>query len=170
MDNLVDATIANLRSVVNASSNAELAQKLGVDQSTISSWRARGRVPNKFIKFLREPANISSAEMGDIWPEMTSCATAVALVRYTLLRHEVASSGEVDRGLSVFLTLKPWWFVVHRAAHDLRSKMEALGIDLKTAQALIMQYDLRDPAATAGRVEQQLAEDLHDNPLLLNYE
>ena len=170
MENTVDATVANLRSVVNAKSNADLAQKLGVDQSTISSWRARGRVPSWFMVFLEKPRKETSAETSEVWPELTSCATAVALVRFTLLRHEVAVSQEVDRGLSVFLAIKPWWFVMHRAAHDLSLKMEAPGIDLKTAQALITQDDLRDPAATTSREAQQLAEDLADNPLLLKYE
>ena len=165
MQGNVDVTIANLRTVVKAKSNADLARKLGVDQSTISSWRARGRVPDQFLEFLKDPASQKS----QVWQELTECATAVALVRYTLLRHDVAKSRDIDRGMSVFLTLKPWWLVMHRAAHELRLKMDALGTDLKTAQALIMQDDLRDPDATARRVEQHLAEDLADSPHLENY-
>ena len=47
--------------------------------------------------------------------------------------------------------------------------MEALRVDLKTAQALIMQEDLRDPEATTRRVERQLEEDIDDNPWLAGY-
>lgn len=165
MQGNVDATIANLRAVVKAKSNADLARKLGVDQSTISSWQTRGRVPDQFLEFLKDPASQKSR----IWQELTDCATAVALLRHTLLRHDVAKSRDIDRGLSTFQTLKPWWLIMHRAAHELRLRMDALGTDLKTAQALIMQDDLRDPDATVRRVEQHLAEDLEDSQLLEHY-
>lgn len=165
MQGNVDATIANLRTVVKAKSNADLARKLGVDQSTISSWRARGRVPEEFVEFLKDPASQKSR----VWQELTDCTTAVALLRYTLLRQDVAKSRDIDHGMSTFLTLKPWWLIMHRAAHELRLRMDALGIDLKTSQALIMQDDLRDPDATARRIEQHLAEDLKDSQLLENY-
>ena len=78
-------------------------------------------------------------------------------------------SGDVDRALGVFLDLKPFWLVLHRSIHELRIKMEALRVDLKTAQALVMQDDLRDPGATTQRVEQQLEEDIADNPWLAGY-
>ena len=51
-----------------------------------------------------------------------------------------------------------------RAAHDLSLKMQALGVEMKTAQALILQDDLRDPDATSQRVAKHLAEDIADNP------
>ena len=52
MHSSVDATIAGLRGAVSAGTDAELARMLGVDQSTISSWRSRGRVPERFVKML----------------------------------------------------------------------------------------------------------------------
>ena len=165
MQSNVETTIAKLRTVVKAKSNAELARKLGVDQSTISSWQARGRVPDQFIEFLKDPVSQKS----QIWQELTDCATAVALLRYTLLMHEVAAGRDIDRGMGVFLTLKPWWIIMHSAAHELRLKMDTLDTDLKTAQALIMQDDLRDPDATSRRTALQLAEDQADNPHLENW-
>ena len=167
----VEATIQGLRGVVNAKSDAELARTLGIDQSTISSWRARGRVPQKFEKLLR--SNGSSAASGpidwstlEVWPELQELSRAIGLLRFTLLRSEVARSGDVDRAMSIFIDQKPFWFLMWRAAHDLGSKMHALGVELKTAQALILQDDLRDPEATAQRVAKHLAEDIADNPHL----
>ena len=43
-------------------------------------------------------------------------------------------------------------------------KMQALGVEMKTAQALILQDDLRDPDRTAQRVPKHLAEDISENP------
>ncbi len=71
--------------------------------------------------------------------------------------------------MAIFLDLKPFWLVLNRAVHDLRLKMEALSVDLKTAQALVMQDDLRDPLSTSQRVNAQLAEDVTDNPWLSNW-
>jgi hypothetical protein len=163
MPNTVETTIAGLRTVVNAKSDAELARFLGVNQSTISSWRARGSVPQRFQRMLQDPENgvVDSREVGG---EVRESAQAIALLRFTLLRQELARSRDVDRAMVVFSDLKPFWLVMHRAVHDLLSKIEALSVELRTAQALILQDDLRDPEATAERVAAHLSEDLADNP------
>jgi hypothetical protein len=66
--------------------------------------------------------------------------------------------------MGVFMDQKPFWLLLYRAAHDLGVKMQALGVEMKTAQALILQDDLRDPDRTAQRVAKHLAEDIADNP------
>lgn len=132
---VVESTINNLRTVVGAKNDAELARRLQIDQSTISSWRARGRVPSRFVKLL-EAEPIPSHE---VWPELHDRGTAVALARYAILRNEVAMGGNVDKALPTFLDVRPFWIVMHRAVHDLRSKMDALHVDLQTAAALLLQ-------------------------------
>lgn len=164
MQNSVDATIAGLRGAVSAGTDAELARMLGVDQSTISSWRSRGRVPERFVKMLDTGKKTGLDEVPQVWGELQERAQTLALIRFTLIRNEVAQSGDVDRALGVFLDLKPFWLVLHRSVHELRIKMETLRVDLKTAQALLMQEDLRDPKTTTRRVERQLEEDIADNP------
>lgn len=163
----IEATLAELRSVVGAKNDAELARRLKIDQSTISSWKARGRVPQKFTKLLEESE--AKPQPPEVWPELQDRATAVALVRFILLRSELARSRDVDQAIATLRDLKPFWLAMHRAVHDLRAKMEALGTDLGTAEALLFQEDLRDPDATAERVRAQLAEDLSDNPWLGDY-
>ncbi|MDT8856997.1 helix-turn-helix domain-containing protein [Paracoccaceae bacterium Fryx2] len=155
----MDATISALRSVIGAHNDAELAAKLEIDKSTISNWRSRGRVPQKFAKILDVAAH-------DVWPELHDRALAVALPRYGILRQPVVGSANLDAALAAFLDTKPFWFVVYRAAAELRLKMETLKIDLGSAAALILQEDLRDPSATALRVAAQLAEDEVENPNL----
>lgn len=171
MQQSVDATIQNLRGAVSAKSDAELARTLGIDQSTISSWRARGSVPQKFVKLLR--SNGLSAASGqkdwstlEAWPELQERSRAIGLLRFTLLRSEVAKSGDVDRAMNAFIDQKPFWLLMYRAAHDLGVKMQVLGVEMKTAQALILQEDLRNPDATAQRVAKHLAEDIAENPNL----
>ncbi len=169
METAIDTTIANLRSAVSAKTNAELARKLGIDQSTISSWRSRGRVPDRFKKMLDTPEKGLASRPPQVWGELQDRAHTLALIRFTLLRQEDANSRDVDRAMGVFLDLKPFWLILNRAVHELRLKMELLSIDLATAQALMMQDDLRDPDTTARRVEAQLAEDFEDNKWLVDW-
>jgi hypothetical protein len=72
--------------------------------------------------------------------------------------------------MTVFMTLKPFWLIMYRAVHDLRLKMLALGAELKTARARVMQEDLRNPEATSARVAAQLDEDMKDNPDLRGFD
>lgn len=161
----VDTTIAALRGIVGAQNDAELANKLGIDKSTVSGWRARGRVPLRFVRLL----DAEPVPSHDVWPELHDRGTAVALARYAILRNEVAMGGHVDQALPAFLDVRPFWLVMHRAVHELRVKMDLLHIDLQAAAALLLQEDLRNPQETAKRVTAMLAEDLADNPQLADW-
>ncbi len=163
----VDSTIAGLRRAVKATSDSDLARTLGSDKSTISGWRARGSVPQKFMKLLRSTGSIAASGPIDWstlegWPELQERSRAIGLLRFTFLRSEVAGSGDVDRAMGIFMGEEAFWLLMYRAAHDLSVKIQALGVEMKTAQALILQDDLRDPDATALRVAKHLAEDSAD--------
>ena len=45
-------TIDHLRAFMDVVSDPELARKLRIDKSTISSWRSRGSVPNRYRRIL----------------------------------------------------------------------------------------------------------------------
>lgn len=160
-----DETIAALRSLVGAHNDADLAGKLGVDKRTVSAWRARQRVPARFAKMLDEPRR-GTFNTGEVSGELQERAYAIALARFVLLRHDLAASDEVNKSLPVFRQMLPFWLLVHRAIHEMLSRVETLQVDLDTAQALILQEDLRDSAATRARVAKDLEEDLRDNPHL----
>lgn len=164
MSTAVENTLEELRKVVSARNDAELARKLGIDQSTISSWKSRGRVPQRF-------ANMLSAELGKADPlplevggELQDRGTSVALLRFTLWRGELATSGTPEDVMRAFMDLRPFWLIMHRAIHELLLKVEAFNVDLATAQALLLQEDARDPLATRQKVETVLAEYAADNP------
>jgi len=52
----------------------------------------------------------------------------------------------------------------YRAHFELHEKQKALGINQDAALALLMHDDLRDPDATAERVQRDLDEALRDSP------
>lgn len=169
MDASVDNTIAGLRRVVSADSDAELARKLGVDKSTVSGWRARGRVPARFTSMLEAPSEGTLLDLRNISGELQERAYPIGNLRFVLLRQDIARSGDIDRALPLLRDMLPYWLVLHRAVHDLLKRVEMLQVDLETAQALLLQEDLRDPDATALRVERDLQEDMTDNPTLRSY-
>lgn len=166
MQGSVDTAIAELRSFVGAQTDAELARHLELDKSALTAWRSRGRVPERYQDLLEKMRSGKPLEELEIWPELHRAAQRIALIRFTLLRQEEARSGNVDQAMQTFKSLKPFWLIMYRALHDVRQKMMAVGAELKTAQALVMQQDLRDPEATAVRVAAQLDEDIKDNPTL----
>lgn len=162
----VDATIAGLRRVVSAASDAELARKLGVDKSTISGWRTRGRVPARFVELVQAPEQ-GLVPVASLSGELQERAYPVGLARFIILRQDLVRSGRPDEALPILRDMHPFWLVLHRAVHDLLGKVETLRVDLETAQALLLQDDLRDPEATAKRVAAALEEDIADNPGLV---
>lgn len=166
MQGSVDAAIAELRRVVGAQTDAELARHLALDKSALTAWRSRGRVPERYQSFLAQVRSGEPFQEFEIWPELQSAGQRIALIRFTLLRQKDARSGNIDQAMQIFKSLRPFWLIMYRAVHDVRLKMMAVGAELKTAQALVMQQDLRDPEATAVRVAGQLAEDISDNPTL----
>ncbi|MBZ0129486.1 MAG: helix-turn-helix domain containing protein [Rhodobacteraceae bacterium] len=169
MENTIDSTIADLRHTFGASTDAELARKLRIDKSTISSWRSRGRVPGRFINLIGAASAKPLFEPPAVWGELQEYANAAALLRFTLLRSELANSGDADQALQVFRDIKPFWLILHRAAWEIRAKVEKLEIGIEAAQAILMHEDISDPKAAAARIQQQLDEDLADNPWLDDY-
>ena len=168
MNATVETIIADLRHALSAPTDAALARKLRIDKSTISSWRSRGRVPEKFQSMIENGA-VAAVEHPDVWGELQERANAVALLRFTLLRADLARQGGSDRALPVFRDMRPFWLILNRVVVEMRSKLETLGVDLDTAQALLMHDDLRDPLATAGRVSSDLNQDLADNGWLASW-
>lgn len=169
MEPSVDGTISDLRQALSATSDSELARKLNIDKSTISSWRSRGRVPARFINLIGENPVTPSHEPPNVWGELQEKANALALLRFALLRADLAKSGNADRVLAIFRDMRPFWLILNRSIQELRSKEEALAVDITAAQAILMHEDLRDPDATARRLEQQLDEDFSDNNWLEDY-
>jgi hypothetical protein len=103
--------------------------KLGVDKSTISAWRSRRRIRERFVQ-LPEPERLPEI---DIWPELHDRGTAPALARYVSPRPETVRGGDADRAIAAVLDGKPFWPVLNRAALDLRSMVQALKIDVSAA-------------------------------------
>lgn len=118
---------------------------------------------------LEAPRPGALPDLRNISGELQERAYPIGNLRFVLLRQEVARSRDIDRALPLLREMLPYWLVLHRAVHDLLKRVEALHVDLETAQVLLLQEDLRDPDATAIRVQRELQEDMADNPWLKGY-
>ena len=119
MQATADDTIAGLRSMTGAETDAERARKLGVDKSTASGWRARDRVPSRFTRMLDVPRKGTLLDLRNISGELQERAMPIGNLRLILLRRELARSGDVDRALPVLRDLLPCGLVLRRAVRDL---------------------------------------------------
>lgn len=162
----VHTTLDSLKRAVNARNEAELARRLGINQSTISSWKQRGRVPSRFTRMIEQPEAGAMPDLRGVSGQLQERAYPIGIARFALLRRDLIGGGDVDKALPVLRDMLPFWLVIHRAVHDMLTRVEELGVDFETAQALILQEDLRDPDATAKRIAGQVEEDLTDNPHL----
>jgi hypothetical protein len=162
----VQTRLDGLKRVVSVRNEAELARRLGVNQSAISSWKQRGRVPQRFARMVSEPEVGMLADLRGVSGGLQEQGFPIGLVRFAVLRADLLQSGNADDAMSKMRDMLPFWLVMYRAVHDLLKRVEVAQVDLTTAQALILQDDLRDPSATRSRVEAQLAEDIADNPHL----
>lgn len=171
MEASVDQTIGKLRDLFGAETDSELAKQLHLDKSTVSSWRSRGRVPERFTKLL-------TAEPSDLFPwdeplevlrELQPVAMPIALFRYSLLLNDPESGLADNEAMLAFLTnLLPFNSVIFRAAVDLRKRQKAVGVKPEVAQLLVLQDDIRDRQATLTRTREQLREDVEHNPGLVS--
>lgn len=169
MQGTVETTIQQLRDTFSATSDSDLAKKLRIDKSTVSSWRSRGRVPSRFVKLLDEQPPREQAQAPDHWNELQETALGLSQLRFTLMTKDIAVSGDVERAMITFMNTKNYWAVLYRAVHEIQEKQSALNVDHDTAAALLMQEDLREPEATGARVRADLEQDLKDSPHLENW-
>lgn len=168
MDASVETIISDLRSAVMATSDADLARKLKVDKSTVSSWRSRGRVPERFAKMAKQN-HVMTISMPEVWGELQDRAHPITLLRYTIYRAEMVRSSSIEVSLLAFRDMRPFWLIMNRAVEEIRQKASSLDIELSAAQAIIMHEDLRDPDATAKRISLEMAEDFADNSWLADW-
>lgn len=77
--------IASLREHFGVQTDADLARRLRIDKSTVSSWRSRGTVPARFARILEGESNQFALVPPAHWGEHEIAAFEVALFRFCRL-------------------------------------------------------------------------------------
>lgn len=81
MDVTIEENLARLRKIFGAANDAELARALKLGQSTISTWKSRGRIPDRVLSILdgESPLALGTSPMN--WGPHENAALGLALVR-----------------------------------------------------------------------------------------
>lgn len=131
-------TIDHLRAFMDVVSDPELARKLRIDKSTISSWRSRGSVPNRYRQILSgsDPHAYEMPPAG--WGEHEVFAFRLALFRYCRARSLITASDEYPTILRVFSYEMGFFRIMAQSQRDLAAKKVAADVTFSTALALVL--------------------------------
>lgn len=167
MDTSVEDTIARMRALFSVENDAELARALRIDKSTVSSWKSRGRVPERFSRLLNEdPTSLFPDGLSrEMVSELAMPAQPIAIFRFSLMLNDPSGQLANPEKKLAFLTHElAFHSVMIRAALDLWERKSALNVKPEVAALLVLQDDIRDEEATLVRARSQLAEDMMHNP------
>lgn len=149
--------IEALKAQLGTETDADLARRLGIDKSTISSWKARGSVPRRFRAILSgaSPSFFATSPMG--WGEHEKNAFEIALFRFTRARAEVALEGDSKKCLEVFTGGGQFWVLMLEAQKHLLDRQADGRHSPDTAQALVIHDLLAEGEAAIARDSRLLA-------------
>lgn len=125
-----------------ADTDADLARKLAVDKRTVSAWRARGGVPDRYLSIIEgaDPQTVNTPPLR--WGPYEDYAFRLALFRFTKVRATVALSNDYSTIFKEFANLTGFWRLLHKTQQDLAAAMEDRTEVLDTALALVLHDDL----------------------------
>lgn len=149
----VDGALEKLREHFRVETDAELARRLKIGQSTISTWKSRGRVPDRVMRMLDGETNLALGLGPVYWGPYENTAFGLALIRFARM-YGSAEAGE-DFRAEYRAATRPgdFWSLFLQAQEDLRIEMEKSEGGLpQEALALILHDDRDDPECAKTRM------------------
>ncbi len=150
-EDLIGRYIENLKEVVGAGSDAELARLLSVDKRTVSCWRARKSIPRKFLDLISGTASAEIATPAMQLSERDKHAFSLALFRATRAQADVASCGRFRDVWDALHAPSGFWLLMRAARADLNETIKSRAETYQTALALVISDDLEDSDGTTKR-------------------
>lgn len=157
MSSKADDIILALREHLEAKNDADLARKLRIDKSTVSSWRSRGRVPDRFRRIAEGDSHEAVATLPTRWGEHEDKSFQLALFRYSRLFGPTAGSGDFRAAMELFSKGTFLWYMLTNAQDDLAERQKN-GDSLSTAFALTLHEDIASPDSSCERDLRRLEE------------
>lgn len=139
-ENIIDA----LKVRLSAETDSDLARKLAVDKRTISSWRSRNKVPDRYQAILEgsEKQAVLTAPLK--WGEYEQTAFKLALYRFARARSEVAQSSDYATVFRAFEAERGFWSLMLQAQLDLAKVLDnGSSVSLHTALAIVIHEDIK---------------------------
>lgn len=79
---MIEGILEQLKLKLDASTDSELARKLGVDRRTVSGWRTRGKVPKRNLGIIDGASKNAYSAPPEIRGEHEKVAFRLALLRF----------------------------------------------------------------------------------------
>ena len=149
MDNDIDTKIGELRAFLHAENDADLARKLRIDKSTVSSWRSRKRIPERFSSILDGDVIEHRSSPPELWGDIEDTAFSLALCRYTLAFKNIVDAGDYQEAMHTFRDNRRFWLIMNNAASSLQERMRDGSFDLSSAFAVLLHEDMKEPKAVS---------------------
>lgn len=137
-----ESTIEALKLKLNATNDADLARKLAVDKRTVSAWRARGSVPDRYTAILDGASHQAVMTPPLKWGPYENCAFRLALFRFARVKAAAAISNDFRIIFDTFAHPRGFWLLMSRCQKDIAAAMEDRTDSVDTAMALVMHDDI----------------------------
>ncbi len=144
--------IDKLKVKLGAETDVELARKLRIEKSTISSWKARGRVPGRFVRILAGDGHTAFDSPPIGWGEEEKAAFSLALFRFSRAYADIVAKGEYRELMPLFQAGSGhFWWLMSRAQKALIERQERNALDINTAKAMVIFDDLTHGSGAVER-------------------
>lgn len=150
MVNDIEETIGRLKDRYHVTSDSELARTLGVNKSTISSWKARNKIPARILEIIE--SDMVAVQSPPIqWGPFQQYAFGLALQRYTRVLADIL--GDLDLHQSVKLAGSSFVFfdLMGRAEGAILNLQDKGDYSYETAATMLIHEDMVDPKAALHR-------------------
>lgn len=148
MERSAEEKIDTLKRMLNAKSDAELARKLGIDKRTVSSWKIRGKIPERFELMIEGKAGSHAYGTAPAyWSGIENIAMSLAAIRYSEVVSEASSSKDFESILSMAFHPEDIWTLHREAYSDLCEVMKAGSHSFESAVAVLIHRELDEPIA-----------------------
>jgi hypothetical protein len=136
-----EVTIDALKARLKADTDTDLARKLAIDKRTVSAWRARGTVPNRYLDIIEGADHQTIATPPLRWGEYENYALRLALFRISRATAPAALSDDPSTVYKTF-TFTTLWQLFRQSQEDLVAAMEGRTEFLDTALVLVIADDI----------------------------
>jgi transcriptional regulator with XRE-family HTH domain len=124
----VSATVERLKQRFHATTDQELAEKLDLGRSTVTSWRRRGSVPARYAKLAEGEVVTPFGMPWTYWTEEENAALSLALLRHGTWQKPIVQDYGIFLSKSGFI-VPQLLSQMQKALGDLRNTMRERGIE-----------------------------------------
>ena len=146
-EEIIDA----LKQRMKAGTDADLARKLAVDKRTVSAWRARGAVPDRYLSIIAGADHQTVNTPPLRWGPYEDYAFRLALFRFARVKATTAMNSDYSTLYRQFAHPGGFWRLMHKCQQDLATAMEERTEVLDTAYALVLHDDVSAGATAIER-------------------